>query len=55
MFDELEANDILFVDSSHVSKVGSDVNHVLFNVLPASQTRRVDSLFMTFLHPFVYP
>lgn len=33
-FEELEANDILFVDSSHVSKFGSDVNYLLFEVLP---------------------
>jgi hypothetical protein len=30
----LEAGDILFIDTSHVSKVGSDVNHLYFNVLP---------------------
>lgn len=30
----LAENDILFIDSSHVSKVGSDVNHELFTILP---------------------
>jgi hypothetical protein len=34
IFGELEANDILFIDSSHVSKTGSDVNHYLFRILP---------------------
>jgi len=34
LFDDLQANDVLFVDSSHVTKIGSDVNHLLFNVLP---------------------
>lgn len=34
LFQSLEANDILFVDSSHVSKVDSDVNHIFFNILP---------------------
>jgi hypothetical protein len=34
IFAELEANDILFIDSSHVSKTGSDVNYYLFRVLP---------------------
>jgi hypothetical protein len=34
-FESLGANDILFIDTSHVSKVGSDVNHLLFRVLPA--------------------
>jgi predicted O-methyltransferase YrrM len=33
-FHALEENDILFVDSSHVVKVGSDVNHIVFNILP---------------------
>jgi len=35
IFESLEANDILFIDTSHVSKVGSDVNHLFFRVLPA--------------------
>jgi|CXWL01.1.fsa_nt_gi predicted O-methyltransferase YrrM len=34
-FATLEAGDILFIDSSHVSKTGSDVNHLFFEVLPA--------------------
>jgi predicted O-methyltransferase YrrM len=34
VFDALEAGDILFVDSSHVSKTGSDVNHIYFEILP---------------------
>lgn len=34
VFTELEANDILFVDSSHVSKIGSDVNRIIFEILP---------------------
>ncbi|MBN4076886.1 class I SAM-dependent methyltransferase [Mariprofundus ferrooxydans] len=33
-YDRLQENDILFIDSSHVSKVGSDVNHLMFHVLP---------------------
>lgn len=33
-FAELEANDVLFIDSSHVSKIGSDVNRLFFDVLP---------------------
>jgi len=33
-FTQLKANDILFVDSSHVSKIGSDLNHILFEILP---------------------
>jgi predicted O-methyltransferase YrrM len=34
LFDELESGDVLFIDSSHVSKTGSDVNHLFFEVLP---------------------
>jgi hypothetical protein len=34
-FEQLTENDILFVDTSHASKVGSDVNHIFFEVLPA--------------------
>lgn len=33
-FDCLHAGDILFIDSSHVSKTGSDVNYLFFEVLP---------------------
>lgn len=35
VFGRLEAGDVLFIDSSHVSKIGSDVNHLFFSVLPA--------------------
>ena len=34
IFKKLESNDILFIDSSHISKVGSDLNHILFEILP---------------------
>lgn len=30
----LGAGDVLFIDSSHVAKLGSDVNHLYFEVLP---------------------
>jgi predicted O-methyltransferase YrrM len=30
----LGAGDVLFIDSSHVAKTGSDVNHLFFEVLP---------------------
>ena len=33
-FAALEAGDVLFIDSSHVSKIGSDVNRLFFDVLP---------------------
>ena len=34
-FTRLRENDVLFIDSSHVSKIGSDVNRLYFDVLPA--------------------
>jgi predicted O-methyltransferase YrrM len=34
-FRELNENDILFIDSSHVCRVGSEVNYYLFEILPA--------------------
>jgi predicted O-methyltransferase YrrM len=33
-FDALGAGDVLFIDSSHVAKIGSDVSRLLFHVLP---------------------
>jgi predicted O-methyltransferase YrrM len=33
-FQQLRENDVLFIDSSHVSKIGSDVNRLFFDVLP---------------------
>jgi len=33
-FTSLQAGDILFIDSSHVAKTGSDVNFLYFEVLP---------------------
>lgn len=33
-FEKLESGDILFIDSSHISKSGSDVNWLYFEVLP---------------------
>jgi predicted O-methyltransferase YrrM len=34
IFATLGENDVLFIDSSHVSKIGSDVNRLYFDVLP---------------------
>ncbi len=36
-FASLKANDILFIDSTHVSKAGSDVNYIFFEILPILQ------------------
>lgn len=53
-FDALAAGDVLFIDSSHVSKVGSDVNHLFFKVLPrlaAGVRIHIHDVFL----PFEYP
>ena len=54
MIEELGANDILFVDSSHVSKAGSDVNHILFELLPRLKSG-VLVHFHDIRYPFEYP
>ena len=33
-FDRLESGDVLFIDSSHVAKIGSDVNRLYFDIIP---------------------
>ncbi len=53
-FAALEANDILFIDSSHVAKVGSDVVHLLTNVLP-HLNNGVIVHFHDVFWPFEYP
>ena len=37
VFEQLKENDILFIDSSHVSKTGSDINYLFFEILPRIQ------------------
>jgi hypothetical protein len=54
LFEQLEAGDILFIDSTHVLRTGSDVCYELFEILP-----RVASGVAVHLHdifwPFEYP
>ncbi|GAA3613442.1 class I SAM-dependent methyltransferase [Flavivirga amylovorans] len=54
VFNELEVNDILFIDSSHVSKAGSDVNFELFNILPSLKSGVIIHFHDVF-YPFEYP
>jgi len=54
LFAALEPNDMLIVDSTHVSKVDSDVNHILFRVLPALASG-VYVHFHDIYYPFEYP
>ncbi len=54
IFDQLEAGDVLFIDSSHVAKSGSDLLHELFEVLPRLKSG-VYIHFHDILYPFDYP
>lgn len=54
IFDNLEENDILFVDSTHVSKTGSDVNKIIFEILPRLK-KNVLVHFHDIFYPFEYP
>jgi hypothetical protein len=48
------AKDVLFIDSSHVSKIGSDVNLLIFEVLP-KLPKGVFVHFHDIFYPFEYP
>jgi len=54
LFHTLSANDVLFVDSSHVGKVGSDVTHILFRILPELKPGIIVH-FHDIYWPFEYP
>jgi len=53
-FSSLTSGDILFIDSSHVSCLGSDVNFEIFEILPNLPKGVVVHLHDIFL-PFEYP
>ena len=50
LYDRLAAHDVLFIDSTHVLKTGSDVNHLLFHVLP-----RLAAGVWVHVHDVAYP
>jgi hypothetical protein len=54
VFATLEANDVLFIDSTHVSKVNSDVNTAFFDILPKLRPG-VHVHFHDIFYPFEYP
>jgi hypothetical protein len=54
VFARLDAGDILFIDTSHVSKIGSDVNFIIFEVLPLLKPGVVLH-FHDIFYPFEYP
>jgi hypothetical protein len=54
LYRKLAASDILFVDSSHIAKTGSDVNYIIFKILPLLE----EGVFIHFhdvFYPFEYP
>jgi predicted O-methyltransferase YrrM len=53
-FEKLNAGDILFIDSTHVVKTGSDVNYILFEIMPRLK-QGVLIHFHDVFYPFEYP
>lgn len=53
-FEVLEANDIVFIDSSHVIKTGGDILFEIFEILPKLQSG-VLIHFHDIFYPFSYP
>ena len=54
MFSLLEENDLLFIDSTHLIKTGSDVCYELFEILPSLKSG-VLIHFHDVFWPFEYP
>ena len=54
VFKNLAENDILFIDSTHVSKLSSDVNKIFFEILPSLQKGVIIHIHDIFW-PFEYP
>ena len=54
LFRQLGARDILFIDSTHVAKIGSDVNYIFAEILP-SLAPGVHVHFHDVFYPFEYP
>ena len=54
MFSELHENDILFIDSSHVLRTGSDVEHEYINIIPKLNAGVVVHIHDIFT-PYYYP
>ena len=54
VFSDLEENDIVFVDSTHVAKTGSDVEWIFRELVP-DLPRGVLLHFHDVFYPFEYP
>jgi len=53
-FSALERDDVLFIDSTHVARLASDVNHEFFEILPSLRSG-VYVHFHDIFYPFDYP
>jgi hypothetical protein len=53
-FEDLQPNDVLFIDSSHLVSTGNDVVHLLLNIVPKLRTGVVLHFHDIFL-PYDYP
>ena len=53
-FQKLGNNDILFIDSSHIVKIGNDVNYLILDVLPSLQKGALIH-FHDIPFPYLYP
>jgi len=54
VFTSLKSGDLLFIDSSHVVKCGSDVQHIIFKILPQLPSGVIVH-FHDIFYPFEYP
>jgi hypothetical protein len=54
VFEELQKGDMLFIDSTHVAKPGSDVNQIYFDILPRLKRGVIIHIHDVF-YPFEYP
>lgn len=54
LFESLESGDLLFIDSSHVMKYGSDLHRIMFDILPILPVG-VHVHFHDVFYPFEYP
>jgi hypothetical protein len=49
-FKKLQKNDILFIDSTHIAKIGSDVNYLILHVIP-----ELNPGVLIHIHDFFFP
>jgi predicted O-methyltransferase YrrM len=57
LYSQLGANDMLFIDSTHVVKIGSDVNHLFFDILPTLEPGvvvHIHDVFPLFEYPWTW-